>query len=509
MSEQQILKNTLYLYVRQVLIVFLNLFALRIVLNTLGVRDYGIFTVVAGFVTLLSFLPGTMASATQRFFSFSLGQNDQDRLNKTFSANWLLYALISLVILLVLETAGFWYISEQLIIPAGRVIAAKTLYHYIVFSFVLSVFSSPFMAILIAHEDMHMYAFISIVESALKFFSTVVLIFMPWDSLSLYGQLLFFVALLNVLLYALVCLNKYEECQFRKFFWDAALVKEILGFTGWTMFGQLSTVMRFQAVTVLLNQFFNPATVAARAIAGTVANQVMVFSHNFNTGLYPSIIKTYAEGQKKEMLGLVLNGSKLTFYLMWVFALPLMVEMGTVLQLWLKTPPDKAVLFTRLAIVEALILSLSLPIATAARAPGKMKVYELTLGTIQLMMFFCCWFLVSAGYPAKSVFIAAIVANVVMFKARLLIVSKLVGLPVGLYYRRVLLPVAAIVLASALPIVMISLWGPHSIIFSLFIVVSSVALSTVCMYYIGLDSSWRKKSKDMILNCLTKFRFGL
>lgn len=509
MRNQRILKNTFYLYIRQILVICMNLYALRIVLTTLGVVNYGIFTVVAGFVTLLSFLPGTMASATQRFFSFALGQQDQEKLNKTFSANWLLYALISLFILLILETVGFWYVSEHLSIPADRVAAAKLLYHFTVASFVLSVFSSPFMAILIAHEDMHLFAMISIVEAILKLSAAVLLIYMPWDSLPLYGQLLMLVAALNTTLYVAVCLKKYAECQFKKLYWDAALVREILGFTGWTLFGQISTVLRLQAVTVLLNQFFNPATVAARAIAVTVSSQVMVFAQNFNTGLYPSIIKTYAEGQKKEMLGLVLNGSKLTFFLMWVFALPLLIEMDTVLALWLKTPPEMAVLFTRLAIVEALILSLSLPIATAARAPGKMRFYELSLGSIQLLMFFACWLVLTVGYPAESVFIAAIVANLVMFKIRLLIVNRLVGLPISPYYQLVLFPISAVVLTSSLPTVLIKSWLPNGFIYSGVVIICSATFSTLCMYYLGLDRIWQQKSKDMFFNRLAKLRCSL
>jgi O-antigen/teichoic acid export membrane protein len=230
----------------------------------------------------------------------------------------------------------------------------------------------------------------------------------------------------------------------------------------------------------------------------------MVFAQNFNTGIYPSIIKTYAEGKKSEMLGLVLNGSKLTFFLMWVFGLPLLVEMETVLNLWLENPPELAVLFTRLAIVESLILSLSLPIATAARAPGKMKFYELSLGSIQLLMFMASWLLLRAGYPAESVFVAAIVANIVMFKVRLLIVKRLVGMPLTPYYRHVLLPIGVIMLVSGLATVWLRAWLPSGYIFVIVVIAFSVVLSTFCMYYLGLDRLWRQKSKEMIISRLAK-----
>ncbi|ASO30234.1 hypothetical protein CG015_13440 [Vibrio anguillarum] len=188
--------------------------------------------------------------------------------------------------------------------------------------------------------------------------------------LAYYGVALLIISALLAFAYILICLKKYPECQMKKLYWSTGILKEIMGFTVWTLLGQLSTVFRNQAVTVLVNQMFNPSTVAARAIALNVASQVGIFSNNLNTGLYPPIIKAYAANQKEEMLNLVFNGSKLTFFLMWVCALPMLLEMETILTLWLKTPPEEAILFTQLAIVESLILAISMPLTTAARAPG-------------------------------------------------------------------------------------------------------------------------------------------
>lgn len=506
MRNQKILKNTLFLYIRQIAIVALNLYAVRVLLNTLGIDDYGVFTVVAGFVMLLTFLPGTLASATQRFFSYALGQQDQEKLNKTFSVNWMLYALTAVVIVTCLETIGFWYLTEHIKLPVERKDAAITLYHFTVASFALSVFSAPFIAILIAHEDMQFYAVISIVEAILKLCAAVLLSYLPWDKLALYGQLLLAVSILNVILFMSVCLKKYAECQFKYLYWDYILVKEILGFTGWTMFGQVSTVFRNQAVTVLLNQFFNPATVAARAISMTVANQVTVFAQNFNMGLYPSIIKTYASDQKKEMFSLINNGSKLTFFLMWLFALPLMIKMEYLLALWLKAPPPEAVVFTQLAVVEALIMSISLPIGTAARAPGKMKLYELSLGSIQVLIFFASWLVLKAGYPAEFVFYVAIIANVLMFKVRLLLVNRLIGLPIRPFYKQVVLPITLVMVISAIPSILLGRQLTEGFIATIFLFLCSMILSITSMYYLGLDRLWRKKTKDMLFTKLNKMR---
>lgn len=507
-KNRKILKNTLALYVRQVLIVFVNLYVLRVVLTTLGVEDYGIYSVVAGFVTLLTFLPGTMASATQRFFSFALGQASHEKLKQIFSANWLLYAAISLIALLVFETIGLWFVKEHLSIPPERFAAALTLYHLTALSFIVSMFASPFMAIMIAHEDMHFYALLSIIEAMMKLVAAYLLLYITWDKLELYGQLILAVALINTAIYIIVCLRKYAECQFKKIYWNNSLVKEILGFTGWTLFGQVTTVFRNQAVTVLINQIFNPATVAARAVAMRVASQALVFSQHFNTGLYPPIIKTYAANQKDEMLSLVLNGSKLTFFLMWFFALPLLIEMETILKLWLKIPPPEAVLFTQLAIIESLILSLSLPLATAARAPGKMKFYELSLGIIQVGIFLVSWLILKAGCAPSSVFIVAIAANTLMFKVRLVIVKKLVQFPMAPYYKIVILPVSIVILVSFLSAAAIKHWMPDTLFYTALVVLMCMTISTASMYFIGLDRGWRKKMREMLASRVARLRWN-
>jgi len=318
---------------------------------------------------------------------------------------------------------------------------------------------------------------------------------------------LFLISALIAAIYIVICIRKYAECQLRKLYWSTRLVKEILGFTVWTLLGQISTAFRNQAVTVLVNQMFNPAVVAARAIAPErLASQVAVFSNNLNTGLYPPIIKAYAADQKDEMTALVFNGSKLTFFLMWVFALPMLLEMETVLTLWLKTPPPEAILFTQLAIVESLIFALSMPLATAARAPGRMAMYEIILGSIQIAIFFVSWWVLSLGYSAEWVFYVAIAANVLMFKVRLLLVNYLTGLPVLPYYKKVVVPILSVLTLSTLSSVLVLNSLPNNLFTATFVIVFSMAVSTIAMYYLGLDKHWRQKVVTVLQNKLFKNR---
>ncbi|WP_273212141.1 lipopolysaccharide biosynthesis protein [Runella zeae] len=499
-NNKRIAQNTLMLYFRQILILLVSLYTVRVVLEVLGVEDYGIYNVVGGIVSFFTFLSGTMASATQRFFSFALGEKDFEKLKKTFIVNCIIYSAIAVIALILLETVGLWFVSEKLRVPSERISAVFWIYHFAVLTFICTIIATPFMAIIIAHEDMQIYAYVSIIEAILKLVVVFLLVYLPWDKLELYGMLLFAVSIIIASTYLIICIKKYKECQFRKFYWDKGLLREIVGFTGWTLFGQITTVARNQAVTILLNQAFNPVVVAARAIATTIASQINVFSNNFNVGLYPPIIKSYAADNKQEMFSLIFRGSKITFFLMWVFALPFFLEMNTILALWLKNPPPHTILFTRLALIESLINALTLPIATAARAPGKMKFYELTLGCIQIAIFVSSWIVLLLGGAAYAVFVIAIIANLIMFIVRLLIVRRLIGLLLRPYFSQVVVPVFIVGFSSALFSSAIHYFLPTSFMFACMSVMLSILGSCSAMYFMGLDKLEREKIKDLVIS---------
>lgn len=486
------------------LIMAVSLYTLRIVLNVLGVEDFGIYSVVGGIVSFFTFLSGTMASATQRFFSFAIGQNDFEKLKKIFTVNWIIYGAIAIIALTLLETVGLWFVKVHLNVPPDRLESAKWVYHFSVLTFIGTIITTPFMAIIIAHEDMKIYAYVSIIEALMKLSIVFILIYLPWDKLELYGVLIFAVSVINAVMYIAICMRKYKECQFRQFYWDKGLLREITEFTSWTLFGQITTVARNQAVTILLNQVFSPIVVAARAVAINIASQANIFSNNFNTGLYPPIIKSYAAADKKQMFSLIFNGSKITFFLMWIFALPLFLEMETILQIWLKNPPPKAVLFTRLALVEVLINSISLPLTTAARAPGKMRIYELTLGCIQIAIFVVSWLVLMLGATAYSVFVVAIVINLIMFAVRLLIVRTLIGISVRSFFHQVAFPVSAVILFSTIPSLAIHLLLPKAIIFSCISILLSGIITCTSMYFLGMNKYEREKVQILIVNLIHK-----
>ena len=505
MQGKKVINNTLMLYVRQILLIIVNLYSLRVVLNVLGVDDFGIYSVVAGIVTLCMFLTGSMTSATQRYFAYALGKKDKTLLYSTFSMNMLIYIVISLVVLLLLQGPGLLYVKEYLVIPEERYESALVLYQYSAFSFLFNITVAPFVAIIIAHEDMRIYAIASIFEALMKLAFVSILVYLPGDKLEWYGGVLLIASVLNAGLYFVLCLYRYNECQIRKIYWDKKLLTEITSFTGWTLFGQLSTVARNQAITVLLNQFFNPAIVASRAISMTVATQVNIFSNNFNTGLYPPIIKSYANGDKSDFYSLIYIGSKVSFYLMWIVTLPFLLEIENVLTLWLGNLPSHTIIFTKLAVVEALLVSISLPIATAARAPGKMKTYELTLGCMQFLILAISYVFLKMDYPAESVFIISILVNLAMFVVRLILVRKLVGLNLLSYFKKVLIPVLFVVAISIFVVNLLVLYTPNGYVGSIINVGICFISSISIIYLFGIEKHWQDKIKEIIRSKIIKF----
>lgn len=499
-NTKRIARNTLMLYFRQILIMAVSLYTVRVVLDVLGAEDFGIYGVVGGVVTFFSFLSGTMASATQRFFSFALGKNDEERLKQSFCVNLVIYVLIALVALLLLETIGLWFVHNRLSVPAERFSAACSLFQFTVLSFLASIITSPFLAIVIAHEDMHIYASISIVEVFLKLVIVFLLKIIAFDKLVLYGLLMFVIQLCIAFVYLFVCEKKYSECQFRKLHWNGTLFKETIDFTGWSLFGAFTSVGRNQAVTILLNQFFTPVVIAARTIAVTVSGRINTFSANFNTSLYPPIIKEYAANNKEGMFRLIFNGSKMTFFLMWVFALPLFLHMDYVLSLWLKNPPENAVLFTRLALLESVINASALPLMTAARAQGKMKWYELPLGSVQLLIFIADWIFLHYGFGAWIVFIVAAAGNIVMYVMRLVFVKILVGLPARKFIKNVLFPIFVIAITSVVPSYFVARAFSAGFLFVAFSVLFSVVVTSAFMYAFGMDKTSRKKVYTVVKN---------
>jgi O-antigen/teichoic acid export membrane protein len=496
-NTTRIAKNTLMLYFRQILIMLMSLYTVRVVLETLGAEDYGIYNVVAGVVTMFGFLSNSMATASQRYFSFEIGRGNFEQLKKDFSLSFEIYVLIVIIVVFFAETAGLWFISNKLMIPLDRKNAAQWIYQFSIVSFVFSILTSPYMAAIISHENMNIYAYISIFEVVLKLGSVFLLQLIRWDHLKLYGLLHCSVVALIAVIYWIICYFKYPECKVGVY-WNQKLFKEITSYTGWNLFGSLIGIFKIQLVNILLNQFFNPIIVTARGIASNVNSAVVTFSSNFSTALRPQIIKNYATDNKKEMLKIMFYGSKGTYFLMYLFTLPLVLETYTVLSLWLKSPPEYTVLFTKLALIDALIDSVSYPLISAAQATGKIKLYQSVVGGILLLNLPISWFFLLMGAPVYSVMIIAICLTFTACIVRLLILKRLIGFSLVHFFREVLFPVAIVSLLSAIvPFIVYTILETGLVRLLIITGISTLSICG-CVYMLGLSGQDREKLKLMM-----------
>ena len=496
-NTARIAKNTLMLYFRQIVLMLVSLYTVRVVLETLGAEDYGIYSVVGGVVAMLSFLSVSMATASQRYFSFELGRGDSEQLKKVFSLSLLIYILIGVLIVLLSETIGLLFVNNKLLIPLERKDAALWVYQFSIISFLFTVLISPYMALIIAHEDMSIYAYVSVVETVLKLGVVFLLRFIAWDKLTLYGLLMLIVAVINTTIYRIICLKKYKECKF-SFYWSKKLFMEIAGYSGWNMVGASVGVFKNQILNILLNQFFNPIVVAARIIAVQVESAAISLSQNFNTAMKPQIIKNYAAGEKDKMLLLMFRGSKGTYLLMYIFVLPLLLEMPIILKFWLKDPPEYAVLFTRLMLFDVLLTSISYPVMTVVQATGKMKLYQSVVGGVLLLNLPVSWVFLLMGAPPYSVLIIAVFFAVAALIVRLLILKRLIDYSIRRFFRLVIAPVLIISAISAILPVLINYFSLQNVLRLCLVTIVSIISIMVCSYVIGLTYGERQKVKDII-----------
>ena len=496
-NNTRIAKNTFMLYFRQILILLINLYTVRIVLEILGAEDYGIYNVVAGVITMSGFLTNSMAASCQRFFSFALGNGDFIRLKKVFSLSLAIYVLIGILVLILAETVGLWFVFNKLVIPLERKKPAIWAYQFSLISFLFSMLASPYMAMIIAHEEMKIYAYVSIVEVSLKLVIVLILRFIVWDKLVLYGLLMTIVTIINTSIYRVISTAKYKVCKY-SFYWNYDLFKEIVKFSGWNMFGSSVRIFKNQIVNILLNQYFNPVVVTARSIAASVDSAAMSLSQNFNTAMRPQIIKCFAAGEKKAMFSLIFRGSKGTYLLMYLFFLPLMLEMPVILGIWLKNPPEYAVLFTRLMLFDVLITSISYPIMTAAQATGNLRMYQSVVGGILLLNVPISWLVLNIGAPAYSVLIIAIILAIIAFIARLIILKRLVNYSIEQFLRIVLVPILVISVLSVILPVIILYSMTQSIIRLCFVTAVCAVSISLFSYYIGFNREERGKIKNII-----------
>ena len=467
-----------------------NLFTVRIILKALGVVDYGIYNVVGGIVSMFSFLSVTMASASQRFFAFDLGQNNFTRLKQTFSLTFLTYIGLSLIILILCETIGVWFLNTQMNIPAERMSAANWVFQFSIFSFLLTIMNAPYMSVIIARERMAAYAYISIVEVLLKLLIVYLLLLFAFDKLKVYAVLMFVSSAIVTFLYRIYSIKQFAECKF-SYYWDGKRLKEMLSFAGWNMIGSVSNILRSQGINILLNIFFNPAVNAARAIAYQINSALTNFTSNFYMAVKPQIVKSYSSGNINDMHNLIYGSSKFAFYLMMILSLPLLFKTEYILSLWLENVPEYATLFTRLIILNSLLEVFSQPLVSAVQAVGNLRKYQVTVSVIYLFNIPISYIALKIGYPPESTMIISLILVCISFIPRLAICKQVVGISIREYLYKVIFKVSLVLFISSISIYFIANYLTTSFLGLIYLIIIELFLVTAIIVLLGLSKGER------------------
>lgn len=475
-SSKRIAKNTLLLYIRMFFTMFIGLFTSRVILNTLGIDDYGIHNVVGGVVTMFSIFTSSLSAAISRFLTYELGKGNLERLKTIFSTSVNVLLLLSLCVVALAEISGVWFLNEKLNIPAGRLEAANWVLQCSIVTFILGLISVPYNAAIIAHERMKAFAYISVLEVTLKLIIAYLLYASPFDKLKTYAVLLVLVAIIVRIVYGLYCNRHFAESRYQMVY-DRKLLNEMTSFAGWNLMGSGAYLFNTQGVNIITNMFFGVAVNAARGIATQVDGVVKQFVTNFMTAINPQITKSYAVGDKEYMFTLVCRSSKYSYFLMLFFAIPFMYETEIILLIWLKNVPDYAALFLRLTMLGSLFDILGNSTANAAWATGHVKRYYVIVGGVGCLVFPFSCLLFALGMPAYTSYIVFIIVYIALIFVKLYVIKGLLDFPVRKYYNEVL--------ARIIPVSLLSLVVPGL----LFCNISSSLLRMICVTLLGAISN--------------------
>ncbi|MFT5251287.1 MAG: O-antigen/teichoic acid export membrane protein [Flavobacteriales bacterium] len=436
----RVAKNTGILYARMAITVFISLYSTRLVLAALGVTDFGLFNVVGGVISMLGFLNSSMAGATQRFMSFAQGAGDLEKVKRIFNMSTLLHAGIAILMVIVLEIAGYFFLNGVLNIEPERLSVAKTIYQFMVVSTFFTVLSVPYEAVITSHENMFFYAILGIIESGLKLGIAIYLAFSAYDHLFIYGLLMAMLSIFLLILRRVYCHRNYDECvfNFRKYY-EKALMKEVSSFAGWSLLGASTSMIGNYGQGIVLNVFFGTIANAGQAIAGQVSGQLGAFAATMITALNPSIDKSEGAGNREMMLKAAMIGSKASFFLLILFVIPVMIEMQYIFKIWLKEIPEYAIVFCTLYLVRHLIDQLFVVISATISAVGNIRRYQIFTSILNFFPLLITFVLFKLGYPPYTMYLVFIVYSIIKAYVNVYFSKVYCGLPIIMFFKQVFL----------------------------------------------------------------------
>ena len=481
------------------LMMVVSLYTSRVVLEVLGVTDFGIYNVVGGIVSMLGFLNSSMSNAVQRFLSYEIGKGDDGKVAHVFNIAMLAHFIIALVVFVILELAGVWYLNNQMVLPPERLVAANWVLQCTIVTTMFSIIQVPYNGIIIAKEDMGIYAYVSIFEAVLKLLIVYLLLIGSFDRLKLYAILTMAATVVVLMINRIYCIRKYREAHYQ-FVRDKVLLKEMTSFASWNMIGEIAWVMTGQGVNMILNLFFGPTINAARGLAEQVNAAVIRFINNFQVALNPQIIKSYSAGELDEMKRLLYMGTKISYFVLFLLALPVIFEMDFILSLWLNDVPEHTTLFCKLILISSLTACVSNLLAQVAKAYGKIRKYQIIVSLFLLLNFPFSYFILVLGASAEMTVVVNIVTQGILLFVRLLLIRPMIALSIKQFVLNVMIPIIGVTgVAVVIPLAW-KYYSNLSVTNSLITIILVLISTIISIAYVGMNKYERMKIKDLIVN---------
>lgn len=504
-KTRRIAKNTVLLYLRSLISLFISLYTSRLVLKGLGVDDYGVYGVVGGFVSMFSIVTSSLNGAISRFLNYAMGKGDKEEQANTFALSLNIMLILSIIVVILTETFGLWFLYNKMSIPPDRVNAAFWCFQFSILSSVSSFLVVSFTASIIAHEKMGIFAYIDVGEVVLKFLIALSLTFAfeNADKLIIYAVLLLTVTLTKQMISRIYAMRHFEECRIR-WFWDKKKFIEMFSYAGWSFLGKTSGTFAGQGVNMVVNVVFGPAVNAARSLSWTVIHAVQIFVNNFTMAINPQVTQSYASGEYGYMKQLLFRGSKFSFFIMWMIVLPLILETEFVVGLWLGEYPDHTINFIRLALLYNQISTLHIVLAMGIRATGRIQWMQISFSLLEFFTFFAAYYLLHHGFPPEASYFCSVFVCILQVFVMWGLSKMQLGIPTSDFIRSVVIPSSIVTIVSCLIPICLRFIMPYGWLRFISVLFASLASSAICILFLGCDSSERKLIIEMVLGKIRK-----
>ena len=451
-SNSRIARNTLFLYIRQFVIMGVTFYTFRMVLELLGVEDYGTYNVIGGVIVLFSFISGALTQSTQRYLSFHIGKNDMESLKQIFSMSINIYILASVLILTLAETIGLWFINSYMNFPTDDLYVVNIVYQFTIVSLIFQLLQLPYQSAIIAFERMNFFAYLSILEAALKLAVVLILFNLESNRLIGYAISLSGVSIAICLSYRFYCTRKFDSCKYIRI-WNKQIFRELTSFSGWNLLGSASNVATQQGLNILFNIFIGVSVNAAMGISNQVCGAVNLFVTNFQTAFNPQIIKLYAANELQAFYNLIFRASRISFFLLFIIGFPIIVCCESILNLWLTTVPPDTLEFIQLMMIFSLIDALSGPLWVSAQASGFIRGYMILMSAMIFFNIPLAYILLNLGFSPIFIILIRVILNFIIANVRIFYLKYLINLPVRGYYTKVMTPIlSTCIIVSPLPL---------------------------------------------------------